>query len=99
MIERRKPQPKKTNWVLSSIKATISVTVCSFISYLATWGVNTSSSIGLLDKRLIKVEDSVSTIEEKQQFLSNWMVDELKRIREEIKQTHDDLREIQRKGN
>jgi len=87
MTPRRRQQDNRISAIRSAAKATVAFIFFGILSFVGTWGVTISSGVA-------KLREDVSVIHEKQEFLGTWLVDEMKRTREDIKDLRNEMKAV-----
>lgn len=84
-VRRRKTDTD--NIIKSAAKATVAFVFFGALSFVGTWGVSLGTTVA-------KLKEDIAVVHEKQEFLAPWLVDEIKGIRNDMKEIRQELRAL-----
>lgn len=87
MPPQKRRQSDHSDLIKGAAKATVAFIFFGVLSFVGSWWVSLSSTVA-------KVKEDVAVIHEKQDFLGTWLVDEMKRTREDLKDLRGEVKAI-----
>lgn len=86
MAPRRRKEDQDTSWLIAGAKTTGAFFFFSVVTFIGTWAVGLNATVA-------KSKEDIEILKEKEQFLSIWLVDEVRRMHSEMKEVHQELRQ------
>lgn len=84
-IDAKRRQTDHSGMVWGVAKATAAFLFFGTLSFIGTWGVGLNTTVA-------KAKEDIEILKEKEQFLSIWLIDEVRRMHQEMKEVHQELR-------
>lgn len=75
---RKEDEPIPPHWLTSAAKATIAFVSFGALSFLGSWGIDTS-------KTLAQLKEQMAVVQQQQTFLGPWFSDSIKEIKEGLR--------------
>lgn len=87
---RQSDNKRRVDYVISAAKATFAFVSFSALSFVGSWGISLNASVA-------QIKQDLAVVHEKQEFITPWFVEEMKKTREDVKELREEIKQMNKR--